>query len=100
MRLNRKIILSLLGTFLTIYAYAGINDSFSATIGETELIFKITGENEVQIGDGMNSAVSSHALDSLIIPSIVKKDDISYRVTRIGHKAFSGCTWLKKESNQ
>lgn len=61
MRINRKIILSLLGTFLTIYAYAGINDSFSATSGEIELVFKIIGENEVQIGDGMNSAVSSHA---------------------------------------
>jgi hypothetical protein len=92
-----KSFLFVLGMFIAIQAHAAIGDTFEATTTEgTTLTYKITGENEVQVGDGHNVAVGSYTADTLTIPDAVVNDGVSYKVTSIGGTAFRLRTFLTK----
>lgn len=88
--------LTLLGLFLCIQAYAGIGDTFNLVIdGNKEVTFKVTNDDEVQVGDGTNIAVANTISGYLTIPSSVVEKGVTYKVTAIGREAFKDCKSLE-----
>lgn len=87
-----KKVLALFGLFLCIQAYAGIGDTFKVLSGnDVEITFKVTGEDEVQVGDGTSASVRVFTSGSLSIPPMIVNEGINYRVTSIGREAFREC---------
>ena len=84
-----KSFLFVLGMLIGIQVHAAIGDTFEAQTTEgISLTYLITGENEVQVGNGNAIAVASSAAGVLTIPDAVVYNEVSYNVTGIGANAF------------
>ncbi len=86
---------------LIVSVFLGCFNASAATIGEifeTEIsiggkdvscTFKVTSENTVQIGDGVNPAIDTSISGDVIIPDKVQYDNTDFFITSIGDVAFT-----------
>nr|MCR4852416.1 leucine-rich repeat domain-containing protein [Prevotella sp.] len=72
---------------------AEIGKTFTWTVTPYTVTYMVTGDNTVQVGDGTNPCINSVFEGTVRIPETVHDPQGNqYTVTKIGDKAFYGCT--------
>ena len=86
----------LIALFMAVTIHAAVGDTFTATVNNVTMEFKIISATEVQVGDGNHVCISRSTSGSISIPAQVysNKYGQTFKVTKVGGYAFSFCTQL------